>query len=501
MNNKINKLLTTINKETIIDLYINQNLSKEETAKQLNITMWSLSNLLKQYNIKKSKDNIKELRERTCVDRYGVKNTWQSEEIKEKIKETNREKYGTDWFLSTEDAKEKSAQTKLERYGSKTYNNQEQIKLTKKVKYNNENYNNRQKCNKTVKERYGVDNVFQLKSIKESIIDNLVKNKEYTELFRKCLVSREESIKLLKDNNYSYFDLVKLFNAPYYTIHQWVTRLDLKEYINYTFTGKSHYEDEIVEFIKSLNISNIRRNEKILNGLEIDIYLPDYKLGIEFNGTYWHSDLYKDEKYHQNKSKLAFENDIRLIHIYQYEWDNEVQKDKIKSIIKSALGIYDIKIYARDCEIKVISDKDASVFNDANHIQNHRKARLTYGLFYKNNLVQLMSFSHNRNYEWEIIRSCTLLNANVIGGISKLFKHFIDDNESKEVFSYCDFNKFNGKGYSKLHMKNIGITKPDLKYIIKDKVVNRQPNNYKKLKSIIDYRIYGAGSLKYLWTK
>ncbi len=501
MNNKINSLLTSINIDTIEDLYIKQNLDKKTVAKSLNISLWSLSNLLKQYKITKSKDLIKKTREQTCIEKYGVKNAGQSEIIKEKIKESNREKYGVNYYLSTKEAHEKGEQTKLERYGSKTYNNSDKTKLTKKIKYNDENYNNRKKCKETVQERYGVDNVFQLASVKETVIDSIINNKEYSKEFKKYINNKDASIKFLKDKNYSYFDLVKIFNAPYYTIQQWIVRLSLQDYINYTFTGKSHYEDDIIEYITSLNNCSIIRNSKILDGLEIDIYLPEYKLGIEFNDTYWHSDLFKKDNYHQSKSIEAMKQGIRLIHIYQYEWNNLIQQNKIKSIIKSALGIYDNKIYARDCTVKVINDKEASAFNNANHIQNHRKARLTYGLFYKDKLVQLMSFSHNRKYEWEIIRSCSLLNTNIVGGISKLFKHFVDDNNPSEVFSYCDLNKFNGKGYLQLNMSNIGITKPDLKYVIKDTVINRQPNNYKKIKSLVDYRIYGAGSLKYLWKK
>lgn len=500
-NNKIKKLQTQITKDKIEDLYITQNLHKPEVAKNLGITLSMLSSLFKYYNIKKDKTKITEIREQTNLQRYGTNNPSKSEVVKDKIKKSNQEKYGQNAFTMTIEGKLKIKETKKSRYGNENYNNIEQCKLTKKVKYNNENYNNRQKCKETVKKRYGVDNVFQLESTKESIIDNLIKNKEYTDLFRKCLINRNESINLLKDKNYSYFDLVKLFNAPYYTVQYWATRLNLKEYINYTFTGKSHYEDEIVEFIKSLNINNIKRNKKILNGLEIDIYLPDYNLGIEFNGTYWHSDLYKDKNYHFNKSLEAQKQGIRLIHIYQYEWDDENQRKKIKSLLRITLGKVSARIYARDCEIKEITNNEAKVLNDMVHLQNHRNAKVIYGLYYNSELVQLMSFSHHRQYEWEIVRGCPGSNNIVVGGVSKLFKHFIDDYNPREIFSYCDFNKFDGKSYEALGMKFIGYTGPDMKYIIKDKVINRQPTKYKEIKNNIDARIYGAGSKKYIWTK
>ena len=277
--------------------------------------------------------------------------------------------------------------------------------------------------------------------------------------------------------------------------------MNLKEYINFKFTGKSHYEDEIVKFLKELEIENIIRNSLILNGQEIDIYLPDYKIGIEFNGTYWHSDMYKEKNYHLNKSKEAEKLGIRLIHIYQYEWDNSDVREKIKSLLRIALGKITNKIYARECEIKKIDNHTAQTLNNSNHLQNHRNAQVTYGLYYKDELVQLMSFSKHRKYEWEIVRGCPGSNNIVIGGVSKLFKHFLDDYNPNEVFSYCDFNKFDGHSYETLGMKFIGYTGPDMKYIIKGNVVNRQPSRYKEIKDSIDAKIYGAGSKKYLWTK
>lgn len=153
-------------------------------------------------------------------------------------------------------------------------------------------------------------------------------------------------------------------------------------------------------------------------------------------------------------------------------------------------------------------NREAKSFNEATHLQGHRNAQVTYGLFYKDELVQLMSFSrtkYNKNLKdensWEIIRGCPGSNNIVIGGVSKLFSHFVKDYNPSIVFSYCDFNKFNGRSYEELGMKFIGYTGYDLKYIINGKVYNRQHGNYKNIKDTIDARIYGAGSKKYLWKK
>lgn len=86
-----------------------------------------------------------------------------------------------------------------------------------------------------------------------------------------------------------------------------------------------------------------------------------------------------------------------------------------------------------------------------------------------------------------------------MGGVSKLFKHFIKEQNPSSVFSYCDFNKFDGKGYEAIGMKFIGYTGPDKKWVIDKKVVNRNPYHYHELKEQADAIIWGAGSKKYLW--
>lgn len=181
-------------------------------------------------------------------------------------------------------------------------------------------------------------------------------------------------------------------------------------------------------------------------------------------------------------------------------------QNKIKQLLNIALGKFNSKIYARECSIKKINNKEASILNNKVHLQGHRNAQVTYGLYYNNELVQLMSFSKskynknlNGNNEWEIIRGCPGSNNIVIGGVSKLFKHFIKDYNPSKIFSYCDFNKFNGVSYEKLGMSFIGYTGPDLHYFMGYNVVKRNPSKYQFNKENCLGKIWGAGSKKYVW--
>ena len=261
-------------------------------------------------------------------------------------------------------------------------------------------------------------------------------------------------------------------------------------------------EEEVRSFVRSLGVNCLKTRAILENGKEIDIYCPDFKVGIEYNGVYYHSDIFiKGRVYHYNKSKLCEKEGIRLIHVYEDEWEDPIKQEIIKSLIKIALGKVENKTYARECGVRKITNKEACPFNEANHIQGHRNAKVTYGLFFKDQLVQLMSFSWNSHYKaWEIIRGCPGSNNIVVGGVSKLFKHFIKEYNPDKIFSYCDYNKFNGAGYEAIGMTYIGETKYNKWYVINNKRYERNPKKYKEYNEIKECILWGAGSKKYLWT-
>jgi hypothetical protein len=131
--------------------------------------------------------------------------------------------------------------------------------------------------------KYGVDNSFKLDNTKKENINKLFIDKGYSDEFKSLISDRDKSIEFLKDKELTYFELSKEFNAPYYVIQNWVKRLNLEEYINYTFEGKSHYEDEICEYLNDIGVDKIERNCKILDKEEADIFIPENNLIIEFN--------------------------------------------------------------------------------------------------------------------------------------------------------------------------------------------------------------------------
>ena len=273
---------------------------------------------------------------------------------------------------------------------------------------------------------------------------------------------------------------------------------------------KSIKEKDLYNFIKSIYVGEIIQSYR--DGLEIDIYLPELKIGFEFNGLYWHSEKNKEKDYHIKKTKYFDERGIRIIHIWEDDFD--FKRNILESQIKNWLGLTNNKIFARKCEVrKVNNSKISSDFLEKNHIQGKVSSSLKLGLYYNNYLVSLMTFDHfeGRNkmsdYEWNINRFCNKIGFNIIGGASKLLNYFIENYKPKRIISYADKDWSQGKLYEKLGFKKIYESKPDYKYIIN----NRRENKSKYRKSNLDtelsenqymkkshiYRIWDCGKIKY----
>ena len=246
-------------------------------------------------------------------------------------------------------------------------------------------------------------------------------------------------------------------------------------------------ENEIYEYVKSIYTQTIHNDRSILNGKELDIYVPEKNIAIEYNGLLWHSEQYKDDAdiYHLEKLKTCQKQNIRLIHIFEDEW---IEKSQIvKSRLNSIFGLNQNRIFARKCIFKEVSPHESMKFLEENHIQGKCKAKYHYGLYYNNKLVSLMTFGkmrQQRKYhddydnKWELLRFCNILNTTVVGGASKLLKHFINEIKPKEIISYADKRWSDGHLYETLGFEHTHDSKPNYFYVIGQHRENRF--NYRK---------------------
>ena len=241
------------------------------------------------------------------------------------------------------------------------------------------------------------------------------------------------------------------------------------------YNNTSFQEVELSDYIKSLlklDETFITNNRNVLDNNELDIYIPDRKIAIEYDGLYWHNELHKDKNYHLNKTNLCNEKGIRLIHIFEDEW--LYKKDIVKSRLKNLFHINDEKIYARKCVIKEVSYKKCNDFLNENHIQGMCVSKYRYGLYYENELVSLMTFGKLRKNlngngtqdEFELLRFCNKMNTSVVGGASRLLKHFIKTLHPKTIISYADRRWSDGHLYETLGFEHTHDSKPSYFYVV-----------------------------------
>jgi hypothetical protein len=288
------------------------------------------------------------------------------------------------------------------------------------------------------------------------------------------------------------------------------------------YKGISKLEKELVLFIQEIYPGKIILNDTLLlSGKEIDIYIPDTKLAIEFNGTYYHSDIHKkDKNYHLNKTKECNNLDIKLIHIWDSDWI--YKKDIIKSILKNQFNVVTNKIHARKCVIKNIPRKEATLFLHHNHLQGNALSKYNLGLYYNSELVSIMTFSklrknlkqNNIEGHYELLRFCNKLDTTVVGGASKLFKHFIKIYSPTKIISYANRDWSDGKLYHNLNMTQLQSTPPGynwykskIKYnrfnfrkdILVKQGADKNSTEYDIMLGKGFYRVWNTGNLKFEW--
>lgn len=240
-------------------------------------------------------------------------------------------------------------------------------------------------------------------------------------------------------------------------------------------TIQSAAELEVIEFIRANipeHVSCIQSDRTVLNGREIDCYLPELNLGFEYNGLYWHAERVsgKPPHVHNWKTKLASTKGVRLITIFEDEWLRKpnVVKSRILHLVR---GKSQRIVYARKTQIREISNLVKDEFLEQHHIQGKDVSGIRYGAWFGDELVAVMTFSKTNMSKggdgkaYELNRFAVLSNTHVPGIASKLFKHFIRSFTPDTVISYADRRWCTGKVYDELGFVFDSVTPPSYWYL------------------------------------
>lgn len=231
----------------------------------------------------------------------------------------------------------------------------------------------------------------------------------------------------------------------------------------------SKAEDEISSFIRdTLGIRVERRNHNILDGKELDIYLPDLRTAFEYNGLRWHSEQFnKDKYYHLSKKDECEKLGIRLYHIFEdeYIFHKKALFAKISRLLNCDKNLQ--KIGARKCIIKEIDNKLAECFLKENHIQGYSKASIHLGAFYEENIVSVMSFTKLENGEWNLVRFASEINYIIQGICSKFIAYFVKNYQFTVIKTFLDRrweNNSEDNVYTKSGFIKSDVLKPNYHY-------------------------------------
>jgi ribosomal protein S17E len=220
---------------------------------------------------------------------------------------------------------------------------------------------------------------------------------------------------------------------------------------------QSNGERAVASFI-SIFTPVITRDRTILRPKELDIYLPEHNLAIEYCGEYWHS-LKNEEQVregrlkHYQKYMDCKAKGIRLITIYESEWLD--RGHQIRRLLRNAIGKSRGKLMARKCELRNVDSREAKDFYDRYHPQGGSGQGQHYGLYWKGKLVACMRFALGTNDRgntkervWTLARYATRIT--VSGAASRLFKAFLKYVQPPLVKSFSDNRYFDGAMYEAL---------------------------------------------------
>jgi len=267
----------------------------------------------------------------------------------------------------------------------------------------------------------------------------------------------------------------------------------------------SRGETEVAEFVRSLGVEVATGDRSVIAPFEVDVYVPSRRVGIEYNGVWFHRDDLVGSKT-RDKWGLADAAGITLVQIFEDEWRDK--RPQIEARLRALLGVA-TTVYARRCEVATVRAPEASAFLSKWHTQGVGPSTSTaYGLYLDGDLVALATFGRGRfrNSGWELLRFCSV--GRVVGAISRLVKAFRRDNPEGDLISYADLRWGSGDGYESAGFTLSGVTEPDYwwadsggnrfsRYSVQKRPAGVSEREYAAQNKW--FRISGVGHKKWVW--
>lgn len=395
----------------------------------------------------------------------------------EKTRLTMQEKYGVDFPSQSKDVRKKIEQACMDKYGVRVSSMAPEVIAKNKA---------------TTLQKYGVTTVFNIPEVREKALSLAASDescKKRSESLKAAYANfgdelaekrwkkyAEESLPLvLKDIEHrdKVVPLEQINWQGRKKEYKWRHLTCGREFDSHLYSDmfyacphckpRSKPQAKIKAILDKLGVFYRENDRTQIKPYEIDFWIPDHNLGIEVNGVYWHHDdttslpLLK-------KTELVEETGAQLLHFWDFEINEKLSI--IESILKSKLNLLDRKIYARKCTLVEVTNQEAQIFFQSNHLAGYAPAKINLGLVHDGELVALGSFSKNRFSKEdanELVRFAVLKNTHVQGGLSKIIRRF-KLGDSKPLISFADRRISKGRGYRQIKFVESSITSPNYFY-------------------------------------
>ena len=478
----------------------------------------------------------------TKLERYGDENYVNVDKIKQTVKQ-HIEKNPNYYF----DREQKTKATKIANGHDPNWNNREKFKSTLSLMSDERKAEIVDKRRHTCLQTYGVDSVAYLDNVKE------VKRKTCFERYGATTVlatksCQELSIRSKKQQTWNNFEYIEHQFDPMFTKEDFLNCLDNEEHIwkwrckkcgheiefawkywqskkcpkcqPYNYRG---LQTEVYDYVKSIckeHTVRIDCKNILSNGKQLDIYIEDLNIAIEFNGCFWHNSdkgVYGKDPlpmmYHFEKSSECDDSGIRLIHIFEDEWLNH--KKLCKSKLKKLICSYKLRhIDSALCEIAEVDDVTKQLYLNKYTFYGNDGSSKQYCLKCHDKIIAMMTFSKTRNnkqYNWQILNYIEVNSIVVDNGFDTLlnyFKYTINNNDTICYYASRDWENVNDYKC----MKFVELKKPHVYWTIKSQRIKNYIVNevyakqicktYNDSLSLVEnmnnngyYRIYDSGIL------
>lgn len=273
--------------------------------------------------------------------------------------------------------------------------------------------------------------------------------------------------------------------------HEWFSSVKHRTYksencpVCYQSSGSSQMEQELFEYVAEISAAQVFSRYRKDLPFELDIYVPDSNLAIEFNGLYWHTEEQgKGSKYHYNKWNFCREQGIQLIQIWEDDWVKN--PELIKTMLSYKLNQYHgRKVYARDTVVKELTQKQVDGFLNVNHIQGAVHSGIRFGLFEPDgSLVAVLALKREPSSQGKtlnLLRYATSLS--VVGGFTKLLKHVERIYNPVSIITFSDNTISDGGLYESTGFELVSELKPDYMYVVKGERFHKFNYRLKRFRS------------------